>query len=380
MFIKIIKELYVDVMIEYDEFGPEKILAVYDPKTKLKGFLVIDNTARGPGKGGIRMTPTVSAEEVYRLARVMTWKSALADLPFGGAKSGIVAGKVDEKQKKALVEEFAKQLRPFCPSHYVAAPDVNTGEKEMEWFAKANGSMKSCTGKPKEMGGIPHELGSTGWGVYHSTLIALKFAGLDPKKATVAIEGFGNVGMFTAKFLAEQARVKVAAVSDSKGVVYHQNGLIFSKLKEVKESSGSVTAYPHAEVLKNEQLFDLPVDVIIPAALPDSINAKNVDRIKAKVIVEAGNIAMTTEMEERLYKRGVMVVPDFVANAGGVISSYIEYLGKSEKEVFPLIEKKIRDNTQVVLDHSERENLKPRDAALEIAKDRVRKAMKNKSD
>jgi len=363
-------------MITYDEFGPEKILAIYNPKTKMKGFLVIDNTARGPAKGGIRITPTVSAEEVYRLARVMTWKTALADLPFGGGKAGIVAGKMDESQKKTFIEDFAKELKPFCPSHYVSAPDVNTGEKEMGWFAKANGSMKACTGKPKEMGGIPHELGSTGWGVYHSTLIALKFAGLDPKKTKVAIEGFGNVGMFTAKFLSEQANIRVAAVSDSKGTIYNQNGLVFSRLKEVKEKSGSVTAYPNSQVLKNEQLFDLPVDVIIPAALPDSINQNNVDKIKAKVIVEAGNIAMTEEMENKLHSKGILVVPDFVANAGGVISSYIEYIGKSEKEVFPLIEKKIKENTQVVLDHAERDNLKPRDAALEIAKERVRKAMR----
>ena len=363
-------------MIEYDEFGPEKIISIYNPKTKLQGFLVIDNTARGPGKGGIRMTPTVSAEEVFRLARVMTWKTALADLPFGGAKSGIAAAKVDDNKKKNLVEEFARELKPYCPSHYVAAPDVNTGEKEMGWFAKANGSMKACTGKPKEMGGIPHELGSTGWGVYHSLLVAMRFASLDPKKTTVAIEGFGNVGMFTAKFLQEQAKIKVVAVSDSHGTAYNKNGFVFSRLKDVKERSGTVTEYPQCDVLKNEQLFELPVDIIVPAALPDSINAKNVDKIKAKIIVQGGNIVMTEEMETRLHKRGILVVPDFVANAGGVISSYIEYIGGNEKAVFPLIEKKIKENTQTVLDHAEREDLKPRDAALEIAKDRVRKAMR----
>jgi glutamate dehydrogenase/leucine dehydrogenase len=205
----------------------------------------------------------------------------------------------------------------------------------------------------------------------------MKFAGLDLKKATVAVEGFGNVGMFTAKFLAEQAHVKVVAVSDSKGTAYAKNGLVFSTLKDVKEKTGAVTSYPHCEVLKTEQLFELPVDVIIPAALPDSINPKNVDKIRAKAIVEAGNIAMTTEMEDKLHKKGVLIVPDFVANAGGVISSYIEYLGKSEKEVFPLIEKKIKENTQVVLDHAERENISPRNAALEVVKERVRRAMKH---
>lgn len=363
-------------MIEHDEFGPEKIIEVYDTKTKMHGFLVIDNTARGPGKGGIRMTPTVSAEEVYRLARIMTWKTAMADLPFGGAKSGIVAPKMGEEEKEAVVKSFAKAIKSVCPSLYVAAPDVSTGEKEMRWFAEANGSMKSCTGKPKDMGGIPHELGSTGWGTYHSTLVALKFAGIDVKKARIAIEGFGNVGMFSAKFLSEISRAKVVAVSDSKGTIYNENGLIFSKLKEVKEKTGTVINYSRGKVLKNEQLFELPVDVIIPAALPDSINEKNYNKLKTKIIVEGGNIAMSLDIEERLYKKGVMIVPDFVANAGGVISSYVEYVGGNEKEVFPLIEDKIKRNTQMTLDRAERENTSPRKAAERIAEDRVRKAMK----
>lgn len=363
-------------MIEHDEFGPEKILEVYDPKTKTHGFVVIDNTSRGPGKGGIRMTPTVSAEEVFRLARIMTWKTAMADLPFGGAKSGIVGGKMNDNEKERVIKSFSKAIKSVCPSLYIAAPDVNTGEKEMRWFAEANGSMKSCTGKPKDIGGIPHELGSTGWGAYHSTLVALKFAGIDVKKARIAIEGFGNVGMFSAKFLSENAKAKVVAVSDSKGTIYNENGLIFSKLKEVKEKTGTVTNYSPGKVLKDEQLFELPVDVIIPAALPDSINEKNWNKIKAKIIVEAGNIPMTLEIEDRLFKKGIMIVPDFVANAGGVISSYIEYIGGDEKKVFPLIEEKIKNNTQMTLDRAERENASPRAAAEKIAEDRVRKAMR----
>jgi len=301
----------------------------------------------------------------------------MADLPFGGGKSGIIMGKVDESKKKALIEEFAIQLRPYCPSNYIAAPDVNTGEKEMGWFAKANGSMNSCTGKPKELGGIPHELGSTGYGVFHSTMIAMRFAGLDPKKVAVAIEGFGNVGMFTAKFLFEKG-IKIVAVSDSKGVIYNKNGLNFNKLKETKESEGTVTAYRPGDVLKNENLFELPVDVIIPAALPDSINVNNYGKIQAKLIVEAGNIPMTLDVEEKLYKRGILVVPDFVANAGGVISSYVEYKGGKAEQVFKLVEDKITKNTKQVLDHSEREGISPRKASEAIAQDRVRKAMLKK--
>src|SRR5438445_5416874 len=135
-----------------DEIGPELIYEVYNPKVELRGVLVVDNTARGPGKGGIRMTPTVDKAEVFRLARTMTWKTSLADLPFGGAKSGIVADvkKISGEQKKKLIEAFAVALRPVCPSKYVAAPDVNTGEEEMKWFAEANGDWHSCTGKPAD--------------------------------------------------------------------------------------------------------------------------------------------------------------------------------------------------------------------------------------
>jgi glutamate dehydrogenase (NAD(P)+) len=202
-----------------DEFGPEKILYLYDPKTKMKGYLVIDNTALGPGKGGIRMTPSVSREEVARLARVMTWKCALAELPFGGAKSGIVADpkKITLEENNAIIQAFSKALKPVCPSQYIAAPDINTGKEEMRLFVEANGSWRAATGKPEKMllrgkrwRGIPHEYGSTGFGVYHSTKIAAEFLGLSIKGLKIAIEGFGNVGRFAAKYLHEGGAKLVA--------------------------------------------------------------------------------------------------------------------------------------------------------------------------
>lgn len=276
-------------MIEHDEWGPEKILEVYDPKTKMHGFLIIDSTALGPSKGGIRMTPTVDVIEVFRLARAMTWKTALANLPFGGGKSGIIADpkKISKEKKMELVRAFSIALKPVCPSLYVSAPDVNTAEDEMEIFAEANGSMKACTGKPESMGGIPHELGSTGFGVYHSTLVAIEHSKMNVKDVSVAIEGFGNVGLFTAKFLSEKG-ARIVAVSDSKGVVYNKNGLDFNKLQDIKKMTGSVINYKPGEVLLNEKLFELPVDVLIPAALPDVIHEGNVGKVKAKIIVEGG--------------------------------------------------------------------------------------------
>ena len=363
--------------IKHDEFGPKKILDVHDSKTKMRGFLCVDNIALGPGKGGIRMTPTVTVKEVFRLARAMTWKCALAELPFGGAKSGIIADdrNMPKEEKKAIVQAFARALKPVCPSMYVAAPDMNMSEQEMKWFAEANGSMKACTGKPADMGGIPHELGSTGFGVYHATLAALEHAGIDVKGATVAVEGFGNVGSFAAKFLSE-AGAKIVAVSDSKGVIYNENGLDFEKLRKVKDETHAVKNYEPGEVLPNEKIFELAVDVLIPAALPDVITEKNIDKVKAKIIVQGANIPIPHDIEKVLHEKGVLVVPDFVANAGGVISSYVEYIGGKPEQMFKEVEERIKRNTKLVLEKSKEKNICPRNAALEIAKERVRKAMK----
>jgi len=368
-----------------DEWGPEKVIQTYDPKTGMKGILVIDNTALGPGKGGIRFRPDVDVKEVFRLARAMTWKCALAELPFGGAKSGIIANskKITKEQKKAIVEAFAKSLKPVCPSMYVAAPDMNTAEEEMKWFAKANGSMKACTGKPKELGGIPHELGSTGFGVFHSTLVAAEHYGLDIKKSTVAIQGFGNVGVFAAKFLSEVG-AKVVGVSDSKGCLYDTDGVIFEELLKIKEKTGKVTNYSEdakinehpGQTFRCGKIFELPVDILIPAAIPDVITKENVNKVKAKIIVEGANIPIPYDVEKILHKKGVLVVPDFVANAGGVISSYVEYIGGTPEKMFKLVENKIRKNTKIVLEKAKKENLSPRDAAMGIAKKRVKKAMK----
>lgn len=369
-----------------DEWGPEKVLEVYDPKTGMRGIVVIDNTARGPGKGGIRMTPTVDVQEVFRLARTMTWKCAMADLPFGGAKSGIIFDpkKHSKEEKKAQIEAFARALKPVCPSMYIAAPDVNTGEQEMEWYAKANGSWKSTTGKPSNLClkpgikcGIPHEFGSTGFGVAHATAVAMDHLGMEIRGATIAIEGYGNVGSFAHKFLQEMG-AKVVATSDSKGCIYNKDGLDYAQLSDVKAKTGSVVNYRPGEVLDGKKIFELPVDVLIPAALPDVITDENVGRVQAKVISCGANIPFTAEIEEVLHRRGVLVVPDFVANAGGVISSYAEYKGFHPKDMFALVEKKIRQNVRLALEKARKEGTMPRTAAMAIARERVKKAMEKR--
>ena len=374
--------------IIFDRFGPEKILEVWDAKTGMRGFVVLDNLSRGPGKGGIRMTPTVSVEEVARLARAMTWKNALAGLPFGGAKAGIIGDdrKMSKGQKKEIVQSFSKAIKSICPQLYVAGPDMNTAEEEMEWFAEANGSWKSCTGKPANMCvahgsgkkcGIPHEYGSTGFGVFTASLVAARHLKMDLKNSAVAIEGFGNVGWFAAKYLTEYG-ARLVAVSDSKGVVYNKKGLDFKTLDRTKKENGTVTKYRGAKILGTKEIIFLDADILITAAVPDLVKKEDAGKIKAKLIVEGSNIPMTAETEEILHKKGILVVPDFVANAGGVISSYAEYKGKDPDQMFKLVEKKIRRNTEIVLERSQEKRIKPRDAALGIAKERVLEAMKKK--
>lgn len=359
-------------MIDYDSFGPEKVIEVYNPKVGMRGFVVIDNTALGPGKGGIRMTASVSKEEVVRLARAMTLKCALADLPFGGAKSGIIADpkQLTQKEKNDIIKEFSKAIKSVCPSKYVAAPDMNMGEKEMEIFAKANGSKLSCTGKPKSIGGIPHELGSTGFGVYHATKIACEHKKIKLNGVTFAVEGFGNVGWFATKYLTE-AGAKLIAVSDSGGVAHDKDGIDFDEIDKIKKKTGSVVNYNKSEKMHCPDITKIKADILITAAIPDLIKVKDVDDLKFKIIVEGSNIPMTEEVEELIHKKGILVVPDFVANAGGVISSYVEYIGGTPKEMFKMVEEKIKKNTNIVLSESKKQSKKPRDVALEIAKTRV---------
>jgi glutamate dehydrogenase/leucine dehydrogenase len=340
----------------------------------MQGVVVIDSTALGPGKGGIRMTSTVDVREAAKMARSMTWKCALAKLPFGGAKSGLIANskRIDPVRKKRYVEAFSRAIRVVCPDMYVAAPDMYMGEQEMEWFAKANGDFSCCTGKPAALGGIPHELGGTGYGVFHATRVAAEMIGLDLSKATFAVEGFGNVGRPLAKFLCE-AGAKFVAVSDSQGTIYKPEGLDFDVLAELKAKGASVISYADfggGEICDQsscDRILDVHSDILIPAAKPDLIHYRDVDRLRFKLIVEGSNISMSFAVENLCFKKGITVIPDFVANAGGVISSYVEYIKGEPTLVYDLVEKTITENTRTILQKSREENRMPRKVALNLA-------------
>lgn len=366
-----------------DKFGPEYIVNVYDPKIGMEGFLVIDNTVLGPGKGGIRMTPDVTTEEVFRLARTMTWKNALAELPFGGAKAGIVWRGGPDELKKEYIQSFARAIKLFTPRKYIAGPDVNTGEKEMQWFVEATGNWRSATGKPVnlcmkvfgkygEKCGIPHEFGSTGFGVAQATVVAAKIAGIPLKKAFIAIHGFGNVGSFAYKYLTEMGAI-VVALADKSGAFYAKQGFDGKEIARIIKERKLLSECKSCVQISSDEFWALPVDIFIPASVTDVINKSNKDRIKSKIIVEAGNIPMSEEVEEELFKKGILIVPDFVANAGGVISSYAEYRGYNPKRMFETVSKKIIKTTESVLKESIKNHKNPRLVALEIAKNKIEK-------
>jgi len=369
-----------------DKFGPEYIIKVYDPKIGMEGFLVIDNTVLGPGKGGIRMTPDVTEEEVWRLARTMTWKNALAGIPFGGAKAGIIWSGNSDQLKKQYIQSFARAIKMFTPKFYIAGPDVNTGEKEMQWFVEATGNWRSATGKPAnlcmkvfgkpgEKCGIPHEFGSTGFGIAHATAVAMQITGFSLKNARVAIHGFGNVGSFAYKYLTEMGAL-VVALADKSGAFYAKQGFDTKEMMKIIKEKKLLSDCKSGVLISSDEFWSLPVDILIPASVTDVINESNKDRIKAKIIVEAGNIPMSEAIEDELFKKGILIVPDFVANAGGVISSYAEYRGYNPKKMFELVKRKITKTTKIVLEESIKSNQNPRSIALKIAQARVEAKVK----
>jgi glutamate dehydrogenase (NAD(P)+) len=367
---------------ETDEWGPEKVLQVYDPDTGMKGVLVIDNTSTGPGKGGIRFAEGATPLEVFKLARTMTWKCAAAGLPFGGAKGGIIAdpNKVD---RVAWVKSFAKMIKPYCPGQYIAATDIGTTELDMAIFAHEIGDMRACTGKPSELGGIPHELGTTGYGVTTAletaleVLLELNAIHIRRDNIKVSIQGFGNVGSFTARFL-DSSGIKVVSISDISGLVYNKDGLNIPRLMIDMKGKSMLSDLDGYDILNKNQIFEFDSDIFIPAAMGNVIVDDTVTKILdhgVKIVVEAANLPTTKKADEYLNSNGVWVIPDFLANAGGVIGSFVEYQGRTEKEAFDLIRYKISKNIKNILTQAIVNGENPRLLALELSKQLVYRAM-----
>jgi glutamate dehydrogenase (NAD(P)+) len=354
-----------------DDIGPLKIIHVYEPSIQLKAILVVDNVARGPSIGGLRLAPDVSTEECYRLARAMTLKSAAADLHHGGGKSVMFGDpNMPKAEKEELIRCFAKALRN--DEEYIFGPDMGTDEECMAWV---NDEIGRAVGLPREIGGIPlDEIGATGWGLMHSTEVALQFCELKLEDARFAVQGFGAVGKHSARFLAERGAVMVAA-ADSKGAIHNPDGIDVNELIELKAEGVSVSNYSSGHAIDRDAIIDVECDVWIPAARPDAINENNVGRLKTKLVIAGANIPITLGAEKVLAEKDIVCVPDIIANAGGVICAAMEYRGASESEAFSAIEEKLRRNTRQVLEYAANNNILPRQAALELALKRVKKAM-----
>jgi len=360
-----------DVFSYADELGPAKIIHVYEPSVHLKAVLVVDNVAKGPSIGGVRMAEDVSTEECFRLARAMTLKNAAAGLPHGGGKIVVYADpKMDKAQKQNILRALASSLRN--EEDYIFAPDMGTDEECMAWIKDEVGRV---VGLPREVGGIPlDEIGATGWGLSHVTDVALEFCDFDIEGARVVIQGFGAVGKNTALFLRDKGAVLVAT-ADTQGAVYDADGLDIDALIKLKDQGKSVTDYSGGKAMDGDMLIDIACDIWIPAARPDVIHDDNVGRLNAKLVVEGANIPITHSAETTLHERGILCVPDFIANAGGVICAAMEYKGSNKTTVFQTIEEKLRRNTLMVLERMKNESVLPRQAAVELATERVRKAM-----
>lgn len=354
-----------------DELGPLKIIHVYEPTINLKAILVVDNVAMGPSIGGLRMASDVSTEECFRLARAMTLKNAAANLKHGGGKSVLFGDPaMDKDQKENLIRCMAKALRG--EEEYIFGPDMGTNEECMAWVRDEIGRS---VGLPREVGGIPlDEIGATGWGVRHAAEVASEFCDFKMDGARFVVQGFGAVGKHSALFLSDMGAVMVAA-SDSKATVYDPDGLDVNELIDHKNSGLSLSEYKKGKVLKRDDVIAIECEIWIPAARPDVITETNVDQMKTRLIVAGANIPATAEAEKILFKKGIINVPDFVANAGGVICAAMEYQGATESSVFESIKDKIRRNTQQVLEDSANKKIAPRQAATELATARVKKAM-----
>ncbi|MBM4186365.1 MAG: Glu/Leu/Phe/Val dehydrogenase [Gemmatimonadetes bacterium] len=357
-----------------DHLGPAKIIRVVHQALGLDGVLVIDNVARGPSIGGLRVAPDVTVEECARLARAMTFKNAAADLAHGGGKS-VLRGdpRMPPERKEALLRAFAHALRH--ETDYIFGPDMGTDETCMGWISDEIGRAVAL---PAALGGIPlDELGATGFGLRHAAEVAGAAIGLELEGARTVVQGFGAVGIHAARFLAERGAVLVGA-SDSKATLTDQAGLDLAQLVATKRAGKSLADVPDARPGPVDAVIDVACDIWIPAARPDVITGDNVDRLQTRLVLQGANIPCTDDAERRLAERGVTVIPDFIANAGGVICAAMEYAGATRTAAFEAIGEKIRGNVEAVLARSRGRGVLPREAAVELAANRVREAMRHR--
>ncbi|MBV8985007.1 MAG: glutamate dehydrogenase [Acidimicrobiia bacterium] len=379
----VLKTSYREVQVQVPVRMDNGSLHVYT------GYRIQHNGARGPYKGGIRYHPQADLDEVRALASLMTWKTALVDIPFGGAKGGITVdiSNMSPHEIEVMTRRFTNAIgHVLGPARDIPAPDLNTNAQVMAWVMDAYSAShgytpQSVTGKPLELGGAPGREAATGRGVVYVLEGAAKHWDVDLQACRVAIQGFGNVGSWVARGL-DELGVKVVAVSDVKGGVYCANGLDVSRLVRLGDSRRSVIETDGVDHISNEELLECDCDVLIPAALGDVITADNAEKIRADIVIEAANHPTTTEADAILRDTGKRVIPDLLANAGGVTGSYFEWTQniqqfKWKEERF---NEELRDIMMRALDSTlffaESRDVPMRDAAFAIGIERVARASK----
>ncbi len=360
------------------------------------GFRVLYNDARGPGKGGIRFHPQENLDTVKALSAWMTWKCSLADIPLGGAKGGVICDtkSMNLQELENLSRGYMRAFSRFVgPDRDVPAPDVYTTPQIMAWmldeYEKLEGhhAPAMITGKPVELSGSEGRYDSTAMGGMYVLRETAKMAKMDLARSKIAIQGFGNAGKFAFEIATKLAKARVVAITDSVGGIYDPKGLDYEKLSRVKEETGSVDNYKGGSKISNEELFTLDVDVLIPAAIENQITKHNADKINASVVLELANGPVTPEADKILFERGIIDMPDFLVNSGGVIVSYFEWVQNrdgyywTEDDVYKKLDAIVtRSFGSVVKTQKEYKakgkKITPREAAYIIAVDRVAKAMK----
>ncbi|MDQ3157169.1 MAG: Glu/Leu/Phe/Val dehydrogenase [Actinomycetota bacterium] len=352
------------------------------------GHRVQHSLSRGPGKGGLRYSPDVDLDEVRALAMWMTWKCALVDVPYGGAKGGVKIDPRDYSQAELerVTRRYTSEIMPIIgPEHDIPAPDIGTDEQTMAWMMdtysvnKGHTVLGVVTGKPISLGGSLGRASATSRGVVDIALAALEHREISPVGASAAVQGFGKVGRGAARFLAESG-VRVVAVSDQYGAISSGNGLDIAALEVHVDETGTVRDFPGSWPISNPALLELDVDLLVPAAVEGVIHRDNADRVKARIIVEGANGPTSPEADRILADKGILVVPDILANAGGVIVSYFEWVQAnqaywwSETEVEDRLATRMRLAWDHVIAHAAKHQLTLRTAATCLAVQRVAEA------
>jgi len=375
---------------------PKRILTVSVPVRMddgtikvFKGFRVQHNMDRGPCKGGIRFHPDADVDEVTSLAMLMTWKCALVNIPYGGAKGGVICDpdNLSKGELERLTRRYTSEIGIIIgPDKDIPAPDVNTNAEVMGWIMDTYSTNMGhsvpgvVTGKPLSLGGSKGRLDATGRGVAYIVEQVAMHKNIDMDKACIVIQGFGNVGTCCARILYESNR-KIVAVSDVQGGIYNRKGLDLKRLIKYVRRTGFVKGFPGAESITNRRLLQLPCTFLIPAALGGQITEKNAARIKAQIVVEAANGPVTPEADRILQKKNVLVVPDILANAGGVTVSYFEWVQSlqsyfwTEEEITQRLEGVLRAAFHEVIDVMKTHRVDMRMAAMILAVGRVAEAV-----